>query len=93
MYFENRSGEPDLERILVEMLTTNLSRYDTLEVVSSQRLRDIFKVPGKQDIEFIDSSVATDVAKHADVVGYKPSINGDKAANLAGLRKTEALIC
>jgi serine/threonine protein kinase/tetratricopeptide (TPR) repeat protein len=67
MYFENRSGEPDLERILVEMLTTNLSRYDTLEVVSSQRLRDILKILGKQDVEFIDSSVATDVAKHADV--------------------------
>ncbi len=67
MYFENRSGEPDLERILVEMLTTNLSRYDTLEVVSSQRLRDILKILGKQDVEFIDSTVATDVAKHADV--------------------------
>jgi len=67
MYFENRSGEPDLERILVDMLTTNLSRYEEIDVVSSQRLFDILKLIGKQDVETIDRHVATAIAKRAQV--------------------------
>jgi serine/threonine protein kinase/predicted negative regulator of RcsB-dependent stress response len=67
MYFENLSGEPDLEKILVNMLTTNLSRYERIDVVSSQRLFDILKLIGKQDVDVIDRSVATEVATRADV--------------------------
>jgi serine/threonine protein kinase/tetratricopeptide (TPR) repeat protein len=67
MYFENRSDEPDLEKILVDMLTTNLSRYSGIEVVSSQRLFDILKQLGKQDVESINKSVASDVARKAGV--------------------------
>jgi len=67
MYFENRSGEPDLEKILVDMLTTNLARYEEIEVVSSQRLHDILKIIGKQDIEVITKDIATQVARHAGV--------------------------
>ena len=63
MYFENRSDEPDLGKILVDMLTTNLSRYEDIDVVSSQRLFDILKITGKQDLEAIDKRVATDVAR------------------------------
>ncbi|MFQ5865328.1 MAG: protein kinase [bacterium] len=67
MYFENRSGEPDLDKILVDMLTTNLARYDELEVVSSQRLFDILKNMDKLEAQSIDRSVATEVANRAGV--------------------------
>ncbi len=67
MYFENRSDEPELEKILVDMLTTNLSRYKSIEVVSSQRLFDILKQLGNQDAESINKGVATDVARKAGV--------------------------
>ena len=67
MYFENRSGEPDLGKILVNMLTTNLSRYKEIDVVSSQRLFDILKLIGKEDLDAIDKHVATEVATRAQV--------------------------
>jgi len=67
MYFENRSGIQDLDKILVDMLTTNLSRYEGIEVVSSQRLFDILNQMGKQDIETIDKKIATEVAARAGV--------------------------
>jgi len=67
MYFDNHSGEPDLEKILVDMLSTNLARYDDLDVVSSQRLFDILKNMGKLDSTIIDRTVATEVAQHAGV--------------------------
>lgn len=49
------------------MLTTNLSRYEGIEVVSSQRLFDILNQMGKQDIETIDKKIATEVAARAGV--------------------------
>ena len=67
MYFENRTDVQDLDKILVDMLTTNLSRIEGIEVVSSQRLFDILKQLGKQDIESIDKSTATQVATKAGV--------------------------
>jgi len=67
MYFENRSGLQDLDKILVDMLTTNLSRYEGIEVVSSQRLFDILNQMGKQDVDTIDKKTATEVAARAGV--------------------------
>jgi serine/threonine protein kinase len=67
MYFENRTDVQDLDKILVDMLTTNLSRIDEIEVVSSQRLFDILRQLDKQDIESIDKSTATQVATQAGV--------------------------
>jgi serine/threonine protein kinase len=67
MYFENRSKEPDLDKILVDMLTTNLARHEEIEVVSSQRLFDILKNLGKLDVETIDRNVATQIANRAGV--------------------------
>lgn len=67
MYFENRSGIADLDRIFVDMLTTNLSRYKEIEVTSSQRLFDILKQIGKQDVETIDKKSASEVASRAGV--------------------------
>ncbi len=67
MYFENRSDEPDLDKILVDMLTTNLSRFDEIKVVSSQRLFDILRQLGKQDADIIDKNMAMEIAKRANV--------------------------
>jgi pentatricopeptide repeat protein len=67
LYFENRSSEEDLDKILVDMLTTNLARFEGLEVVSSQRLFDILKKIGKLEVKTIDRSVATEVAQEAGV--------------------------
>lgn len=67
MYFDNHTGEENLEKILVDMLTTNLSRYGELEVVSSQRLFDILNIIGKDDVETIDKHLATEIANRAQV--------------------------
>jgi tetratricopeptide (TPR) repeat protein/tRNA A-37 threonylcarbamoyl transferase component Bud32 len=67
MYFENRSDEPDLDNILVDMLTTNLSRFEGIKIVSSQRLFDILKQLGRQDADIIDKNMAMEIAKHAGV--------------------------
>lgn len=67
MYFENRSGEEGLERILTEMLTSNLSRCKEIKVISTQHLFDILKKMDKQDAIEIDISTATKVAKNAHV--------------------------
>jgi tetratricopeptide (TPR) repeat protein len=64
MYFENRTGEKDLDRILVDMLITNLGRNKLITVVSGQRLFDVLKSMGKQDVA-IDRSTATEAAKLA----------------------------
>ncbi len=67
MYFDNQTDKPGLDRMLVTLLTTNLSRYKNIEVTSTQRLFDILKLLGKQDAQAIDRSLATDVATRAGV--------------------------
>jgi len=67
MYFENKTDEKDLDKILVDMLITNLGRNKEISVVSGQRLFDILKALGKQDAATIDKSTATEVAKRAGV--------------------------
>ncbi len=67
MYFENQSGEKDIDKILVNMLTTNLARYKDLNVVSSQHLFDILKSLGKLDADAINISDATEIANRAKV--------------------------
>jgi serine/threonine protein kinase/tetratricopeptide (TPR) repeat protein len=67
MYFENQTEKPGLDKMLVTLLTTNLSRYKDIEVTSTQRLFDILKLVGKQDAQTIDRSLATDVATRAGV--------------------------
>jgi len=67
MYFENRTSEANLEKILVDMLTTNLARHEDLKVVSSQRLFDILKNMNKLDLPVIDRNVATEIAQKARV--------------------------
>jgi tetratricopeptide (TPR) repeat protein/tRNA A-37 threonylcarbamoyl transferase component Bud32 len=68
MYFENQCDYPDLDKILVNLLITNLSRYKDIEVASSQRLFDILKQMGKEDSKTLEKSVATEVAMRAGVM-------------------------
>jgi len=67
MYFENQTEKPGLDKMIVTLLTTNLSRFKNIEVTSTQRLFDILKLLGKQDAKSIDRSLATDVATRAGV--------------------------
>jgi TolB-like protein len=67
MYIDNQTDKPGLDKMLVTLLTTNLSRYENIEVTSSQRLFDILRVLGKQDAQTIDRTLATDVATRAGV--------------------------
>jgi len=103
MYFNNHTNEPNLEKIFVDMLTTNLSRYEELEVVSSQRLFDILKIIGRNEINNLDEHVATEVAIHAQVktmllgsiiqIGNKIRVNAQlcdvKAGNNIGSEQVE----
>lgn len=67
MYFENQTPEKDLERVLVNMLTTNLARYDGLDVISNQRLFDILRDLKRENTTEIDAAVATEIAHRANV--------------------------
>ena len=67
MYFENRTGEEDFGKILVEMLTSNLSRCREIDVLSSQYLFDILRKMGMEDTDAIGPKVASDVAVNAGV--------------------------
>jgi serine/threonine protein kinase/Flp pilus assembly protein TadD len=67
MYFENNTDQEDFENMLLMLLTTNLSRFDGIEVVSPQRLFDILRQIDTQETDRIDRSVATEVARHAKV--------------------------
>jgi eukaryotic-like serine/threonine-protein kinase len=68
MYFENIADREDKERlgeIVTELLITNLSESQYINVVSSQRLYDILKLLGKEGAKIIDKSVASEVATRA----------------------------
>ena len=65
VYFENRTHDKELDKNLVSMLITNLSRNSELTVVSELRLFDLLKSLGKQDAADIGRTNATDVAKRA----------------------------
>jgi serine/threonine protein kinase/Tfp pilus assembly protein PilF len=71
MYFENLQDPEDKDRIaqmITALLITGLSESPQyLQVVSSQRLYDILKLLGKEDLKVIDKTVASEVAKKAGV--------------------------
>ena len=64
-WFDNQSERPGLDRALVNLLTTNLSRDGALEVVSTQRMFDIQKELGNADAAAIDRTTAADIASRA----------------------------
>jgi tetratricopeptide (TPR) repeat protein len=68
MYFENMADREDARRlgeIVTDLLITNLSRTENLQVVSSQRLYDILKLKGQEGEKVIDRSTSTEVARAA----------------------------
>ncbi len=68
MYFENMTDREDKERlgeIVTNLLITDVSESQYLNVVSSQRLYDILKLLGKEGTKTIDKNVASEVANKA----------------------------
>ncbi len=68
MYFENLVERDDPERlgeIVTNLLITDLSESQYMNVVSSQRLYDILKLLGREGEKVIDRGVATEVATKA----------------------------
>jgi TolB-like protein/Tfp pilus assembly protein PilF len=72
-FFQNNSGDPEadwLSRGLPEMLTTDLSRSEDLEVIATQRLYDLLASSGRDPAEPLDRAVASELARWvgADIV-------------------------
>ncbi|MCI0329596.1 MAG: protein kinase, partial [candidate division Zixibacteria bacterium] len=70
MYFDNVADPEDKDRIIqmiTALLITDLSESQYMQVVSRQRLYDILKLLGKEDLKSIDKSVASEVAQKAGV--------------------------
>lgn len=68
MYFENMADREDHDRlgeIVTNLLITDLSESQYLNVVSSQRLYDILKLLGREGTKAIDKNVASEVANKA----------------------------
>jgi tetratricopeptide (TPR) repeat protein/predicted Ser/Thr protein kinase len=68
MYFENLVDREDKDRlgeIVTNLLITDLSESQYMNVVSSQRLYDILKLLGKEGTKVIDRDVASRVAVKA----------------------------
>lgn len=70
MYFDNLIDPEDsarVARMITSLLITDLSESQYLQVVSRQRLYDILKLLGKEDLKAIDKTVASEVARRAEV--------------------------
>ncbi|UCB52849.1 MAG: protein kinase, partial [Candidatus Zixiibacteriota bacterium] len=71
MYFDNLVDPEDSERIgqmITALLITDLSESQyVMRVVSRQRMYDILKLLGKEDLNRVDKTVATEVARKAEV--------------------------
>ncbi|MEE9501086.1 MAG: protein kinase, partial [Candidatus Aminicenantaceae bacterium] len=67
MEFANSSGETGLAKTLVDMLTINLSRYESLEVKSYQHLAYVLSRLENKNIETIDIITATEVETRAGI--------------------------
>ncbi len=70
MYFDNVADPEDKDRIvqmITALLITDLSESQYMQVVSRQRLYDILKLLGKENLKSIDKSVASEVAEKAGV--------------------------
>ncbi|MDH4222224.1 MAG: protein kinase [candidate division Zixibacteria bacterium] len=70
MYFENMVDPEDNDRtaqMITALLISDLSESQYMQVVSRQRLYDILKLLGKEDLKVIDKTVASEVAQKAGV--------------------------
>jgi tetratricopeptide (TPR) repeat protein len=70
MYFVNLVDPDDKDRfaqMITALLITDLSSSQYMRVVSQQRLYDILKLLGKENLKVIDKTVASEVARKAGV--------------------------
>jgi serine/threonine protein kinase/Tfp pilus assembly protein PilF len=70
MYFENLSGDPAIDWMqkgVVEMLNSGLSRSEELRILDSQRLFEILEEMGKSGSDRIDPKSAAEVARRAGI--------------------------
>ncbi len=70
MYFENIVDPEDTDktaRMITALLIADLSEARSMRVVSRQRLYDILKLLGKEDLKVIDKTVASEIAEKAGV--------------------------
>ena len=70
MYFVNLVDPDDKDRfaqMITALLITDLSTSQYMRVVSQQRLYDILKLLGKENLKVIDKTVASEVARKAGV--------------------------
>jgi serine/threonine protein kinase/tetratricopeptide (TPR) repeat protein len=71
MYFDNLVDPEDSDRLaqmITSLLITDLSESQyAMRVVSQQRLYDILKLVGKEDLTRVDRTVASEVARKAEV--------------------------
>jgi len=70
MYFENVADSEDKDKtaqMITALLITDLSESQYMRVVSRQRLYDILKLLGKEDLKVIDKTVASEIAQKAGV--------------------------
>ncbi len=68
MYFDNLADPDDSQRmgqIVTDLLITDLSEAQNLNVVSSQRLYDLLKQLGKEGVRSVDKETASRVAEKA----------------------------
>jgi non-specific serine/threonine protein kinase len=69
MYFDNLADPDDSQKlgeIAANLLITDLSESNYLQVISSQRLYDILKILGREGQKRVDRDVATQIAEKAD---------------------------
>jgi tetratricopeptide (TPR) repeat protein len=69
MYFENMIDEQDTARlgeIITDLLITDLSESQYIQVVSGQRLYDILKNMGREGQKNITKDIATQIARRTD---------------------------
>ena len=67
-FFENNSGDDAaswLSRGLPDMLTTDLSRWEQLDIIAPQRLHDLMSMAGRDSGEKMDRSTAAELARWA----------------------------
>ena len=68
MYFENVANPEDPQRlgeITANLLVTDLSESHYIQMISSQRMYDVLRMLGKEDVAAVDKDLATQVAQRA----------------------------
>jgi serine/threonine protein kinase/tetratricopeptide (TPR) repeat protein len=65
-WFDNQSERPDLDRVVVNLLTTNLTRDDSIDVVSDQGILNALRKVGGGDTKVVARTTASAVAAAAE---------------------------